>query len=523
MRTGLRALLMVALFSALLPMLGARAQDQITLEPYTSIDHAFTSVRPAGWQEIGPGSFSPDASGQVVLAQQSTPISPDAVLDSLLTQLLLTERPVSTGEYAASSLNWTLYQVEVPFGSVTFVVDMAMTTQGSTTFLVVLQSTPAESAALREQVFLPALDAFTPIAAAPPADLPYTSEDVTFTSGDITLAGTLTLPPGDGPFPGVALVTGSGPQDRDESAGGIAMKPFALLADGLTREGIAVLRYDDRGAGESGGDFAAATLADFANDAEAAVTYLTTRPEVNPEQIGLLGHSEGGVVAAILGARNHDLDFIISLAGLGVPGDEVLLLQNRRLLEAEGADPAAIETQVALVSQMIAARDDPAAVEAIAYAAALTQLQALPAEQQQGLGDLDALARTKARQQAVQFTSASFRALLDYDPAPDWAKTTAPVLAIFGGKDRQVDAAQNAAPLLSALTTGGNMNVTVVILPDANHLFQAAGTGGFSEYTTLPPEFTPDLIPVITDWIARQTTLTPAAATPVAGTPVAGG
>ncbi|MDQ2651670.1 MAG: alpha/beta fold hydrolase [Chloroflexota bacterium] len=371
---------------------------------------------------------------------------------------------------------------------------------------------------------MPALDAFTPIERqATPT--PYATEEVTFTNGDVTLAGTLSLPDGPGPYPAVVLVSGSGPQDRDEYLGGdIAIRPFELLANALTPTGIAVLRYDDRGVGESTGDFAASDLNDFADDAEAAITYLTTRGDIDQDHIGLIGHSEGGAIAAILGARNSDLDFIVSLAGLGVSGKDVLLLQTRLLLEAEGATPEEAQAQVDLMTQVATLLDDPEALEEAIYNAALAQAASLPQEQQDAIGDLESYARTLAAQQASQLQAPSVRALLEYDPAPDWARTTVPVLAIFGGKDKQVDATQNAAPLLEALTHRGNKDVTVVVLPDANHLFQAAGSGALSEYATLPPEFTPDLLPIIIDWITRHTDdYVPSSATPVpmpAATPV---
>lgn len=515
MRTGLRALALVALFMSMLPIFGARAQDSITLLPYQSPDGAFSGVVPEGWDSLGNGLYSPGNTGEVVLAQQTAPVDPDAMMASLLPQLLLTEPPASTGIHQGSALEWTLYQVPVALGT-TYVVDIALAAEGGTTYLVVLQAPEAESAALRESVFLPVLDALTPLAPMATPVPPYPTEAVTFAHGDITLAGTLSLPEGSGPHPAVVLVSGSGPQNRDEYlGGGIEIRPFALLADALTREGIAVLRYDDRGVGESTGDFAAGTIDDFADDAEAAVTYLTSRADIDQDHIGLIGHSEGGAIAAKLGARNPDLDFIVSLAGLGVSGKEVLLLQNRLILEAEGATPEQVQQQLELAQIIMADPEDTAAIEEALYQATLDQVQSLPQAQRDALGDVDAYARAMAKQQATAVQSASFTTLLAYDPAPDWARTTVPVLAIFGGKDKQVDAAQNAEPLLQALLSNGNTDVTVVVLPDANHLFQAARSGAFSEYATLPQEFTPDLLPVIIDWVTRQTDdYVPVAATP---------
>jgi pimeloyl-ACP methyl ester carboxylesterase len=318
----------------------------------------------------------------------------------------------------------------------------------------------------------------------------------------VTLAGTLTLPPTEGPHPVVVLVSGSGPQNRDESLGvGIAIRPFRLIADALTREGVAVLRYDDRGVGESTGDFATATTSDFSTDAAAAIDYLLTREDIDPDQIGLLGHSEGGYVAAMLGASNPDLDFIISMAGPGVNGRDVLLVQNQRYMEAEGASQEEIDAQLAFVEGLIAVLDDPEAIEALTYERTIEQVAALPEEQQAAVGDIEVYARTVAQQTAQQYSADWFESFLSYDPAPDWAQTTAPVLALFGGKDVQVDAEQNAPALEAALVEAGNEDYEIVVLPNANHLFQEAGTGAFSEYTTLPAEFTPDFLPTIIEWL----------------------
>lgn len=518
-----RALLLVAMLVA---SPGALAQDAVTLLPHGSEAYGIESVTPEGWTDLGQGIFARqnDANDRVLIARQSAPLAPAAVLDALLPQLLLSEAPESIGDHQGEALTWTLYQVEVSLGTVELTVDLALAEQDATTFIVLLQSPPDEHDALREGVFLPTLDAFAPLV-EDVEDVPYVVEEVTFTNGDVTLAGTLTLPPTAGPHPAIILVSGSGPQNRDESlGGGIAIRPFRLLADALTRAGVAVLRYDDRGVGESTGVFSEATIADFASDAEAAIAWLLTRDDIDPERIGLLGHSEGGLVAAMLGARNDELDFIISLAGPGVNGRDVLLLQNQRLLEAEGATTEEIDTQVAFVEELISVLDNPEAMETLVYEHTLAQLQALPEEERAPLGDLEVYARSAAEQASSQYGDEWFASFLTYDPAPDWARTTVPVLAIFGGKDVQVDAAQNAPPLAEALAQAGNEDFAVVVLPDANHLFQAAESGGLSEYGTLPAEFTPDFTPTILDWLSLHLAPADAAeatpATPMA-TPVA--
>lgn len=500
MRWVVRGLLIIA---ALFTSVNALAQERVVLLPHTSEGYGYESVVPEGWTDVGRGIFARqrDAADPTLLAQQSAPVSAEDVLASLLPQLRLTEAPQSVGTHQGDALEWTLYQVDVALGEDEVAVDLALSDEEGTTYIVLLQSAPDEYDALRESIFLPTLNAFAPLSETV-EDVPYRVEAVTFGNGEVTLAGTLTLPPGAGPHPAVVLVSGSGPQDRDETlGGGIAIKPFRLLADALTREGVAVLRYDDRGVGASTGAFSTAVVSDFASDAEAAIDYLLTREEIDRRHIGVLGHSEGALVAAMLGARNDDLDFIISLAGPGVNGRDVLLVQNQRVLEAEGATQEQIDTQLAFVEELTTKLDDPAAVEALIYAHTLEQAKALPDAERAALGDLEDYAHRVTEQAMSEFGTDWFTSFLAYDPGPDWAQTTVPVLAIFGGKDVQVDAEQNAPALEAALERAGNDDVTIAVLPNANHLFQEAQTGSPSEYATLPAEFTPDLMPMIVNWL----------------------
>jgi pimeloyl-ACP methyl ester carboxylesterase len=492
----------------LLALVGpALAQDSLNFTPFTDEAFGIQGFIPEGWTKAGPGLYARGSTPTDValVALQSAPTTIDNLLTALLPQFALSAPPELTGTAQTSAFNWNLYQFDVAPANVR--VALALAEQDGTTYLFLLQAPPADFDALYAQVFDPVLQAFAKLQ---PADepVPYLSEDVTFANGDITLAGTLTLPDTPGPHPALVLVSGSGPQDRDETLGiGIAIRPFRLLADALTRAGVAVLRYDDRGTAESTGDFAAASLSDFAADAESAVAYLLTRDEIDSAQIGLLGHSEGGLVAAILGARSQNLAFIIALAGPGASGREVLLLQNRRLMAAEGATQAQIDAQVAFVEALMAAIDDPAAVEKLAYEHTLEQAQALPEDQRAALGNLEDYARAVAQQAAQQYNARWFTSFIAYDPAPDWARTTIPVLAIFGAKDVQVDAEQNAPALEAALRQAGNDDFKIVTLPDANHLFQKAGTGALSEYAVLPAEFTPDLLPTILDWLLQHVDL----------------
>lgn len=331
--------------------------------------------------------------------------------------------------------------------------------------------------------------------------------EVTFSHRGITLAGTLSLPAGPGPHPAVVLITGSGPQNRDEEIEGIpGYAPFRWIAEYLSTWGIAVLRYDDRGVGASGGDFASATTADFADDAEAAFDHLGGWSGVDRTRVGLLGHSEGAVVAVMLAARRPEVAFVVSLAGIAVTGYETIVRQVELILLAAGLSPAeaaAASAQQREVLDLVVARDW-GTLETLVVEIKRAQIAALPREQQQALGDPDVFAQAIAAQELAALRSDWYRDLLVHNPAEDWARVRVPVLAVFGGRDVQVDAEQNKAALQAALAGAGNRDVTVVVLPDANHLFQRAVTGGLDEYAVLPMEFHPRLLPAISDWLAAR-------------------
>ena len=333
-------------------------------------------------------------------------------------------------------------------------------------------------------------------------ELPYTSEDVTFQNGDITLAGTLTIPEGEGPFPTIVLITGSGAQNRDEEIYGF--KIFGQIADHLTRNGIAVLRYDDRGVGGSSGELITSTSADLAGDVVAAVNYLLTRPEVDPDAIGLLGHSEGGIIAPMVAEQSEAVDMLILMAGTALPGEEIIYQQVERLMRAGGSSQedidAALEEQHRIFDALL--RDgDWEATKAGLHQEIVDQVEALNDAQKEAIGDVDAYTETLYQQQVLTLESAWYRYFLTYDPAPTLEKTTIPVLALFGGLDMQVPADTNAPVMEAALAQAGNSDVTVNIYPQANHLFQSAITGSSTEYASLPAEFVPDFLDDITTWI----------------------
>jgi pimeloyl-ACP methyl ester carboxylesterase len=337
----------------------------------------------------------------------------------------------------------------------------------------------------------------------PKPPYPYASEDVTYSNpaAGVTLAGTLTLPAGDGPHPVVLLISGSGPQDRDEFL--MRHRPFLVLADHLTRKGIAVLRVDDRGVGKSTGTFATATTEDFATDVLAGVAYLKTRREIDPKRIGLIGHSEGGYVAPMVATRSPDVAFIVLLAGPGVPIAVLLREQARLLLEAGGADPAFIERNERAQERMfeiVRRESDPAAAAPELKAEVDALLAELPPEQRDA-------ARPSAEGSVTLVNSPWFRYLLTYDPARTLRRVKVPVLALNGELDLQVPPAQNLPAIEKALHQGENEDVETAVLPKLNHLFQTATTGSVAEYGTIEETMSSLALDKITTWILVRTKL----------------
>lgn len=494
--------------SATLAQEATETPADIALVPLADEVFMVEGLLPEGWPRISPGLYT-RSSGigdetWIVIQSVLAPIEP--VAQSLQQQLRLTEALEPSGEHQGETLHWTLYAPDVATPGADRVVQLALANLNGRTFIAMLQSTADEADTLHETVFLPVLNSLRPLVEATPepGSLPYSEEDVTFDNGDVTLAGTLTLPAGDGPHPAVILVSGSGPQDRDESLAPVTtLRPFRLIADALGRAGVAVLRYDDRGVGLSGGVFADSGLDEFTEDAAAGIDYLRSRDEIDPEQIGIIGHSEGALVAAKLGASDADLAFIVTLAGPGVNGMDVLLLQNQRIMEVAGATEAQIEGQLAFLEAAIALMnaDDWDGLETLLRETILAQYDELTDAQRAALGDIEAQVAQVTEAQMQSFQTGWFRAFVNYDPEPDWAQVDVPVLAFFGGLDVQVDAGQNAPALEAALNEAGNDDVTVIIYPQANHLFQEARTGSLQEYGALEPAFVPDLLPDLSAWL----------------------
>jgi len=347
-------------------------------------------------------------------------------------------------------------------------------------------------------------------APAPEPPPPYKQEEVTIQAGAVTLAGTLTIPPAGGPHPAVVLITGSGPQNRDEELFGF--KPFKIIADHLTRAGIAVLRCDDRGVGGSTGSTAKSTSADFADDVLAEVQYLKARPGIDKAHIGLLGHSEGGIVAPMAAAKSSDIAFIVLMSGPALTGEKIMLAQGDLIGKAEHVPEEQIQANAALQRQMFAAVRSGTGWEAVTEAGeklALTAIARLPEAQQKAMGDPQAVARQQIAAQVAAVRTPWFKYFLDYDPAPTLAKVTVPVLAIFGEKDLQVPAAPNREAMEELFAKSGNKDHRIAVIPGANHLYQLAKTGSVSEYGALKKEFVPGFLDLLSTWIGEHAGRTP--------------
>lgn len=331
----------------------------------------------------------------------------------------------------------------------------------------------------------------------PKPPFPYTSEDVTFTNDkfNIKLAGTLTMPEGAGPFKAIIMITGSGAQNRNEELMG--HKPFLVIADYLTRHGIAVLRYDDRGVGGSQGIYSDATSADLATDAEAAFNFLKNNPKINPAKIGFAGHSEGGLIAAIVAASNPAVGFIVSLAGPGVSGEEIILRQTADISRTSGVKESdikeSIETNKKVYEILKKEKDNKKAEAMIVDLFRKTQEKKKMSEE-----DTEkAVNQLKMSFGENQYTW--FRYFIMTNPSTFWKKVKCPVLALNGDKDLQVAADENLPAIKKALKR--NKSVKIVLLPGLNHLFQHCKTGLPAEYNTIEETFSPEALKIISDWI----------------------
>ena len=323
----------------------------------------------------------------------------------------------------------------------------------------------------------------------PTPPFPYVEEEVRFRNDDagIYLAGTLTHPRGDGPYAAVVMVTGSGGQNRDEEV--MNHRPFWVIADFLTRRGFAVLRYDDRGIASSEGDAATGTSEDFAEDAWAGAELLMEHPKIAPSRIGIIGHSEGGLIATMLAAEHREIAFIVLLAGPGLPGDEIIAQQSVAILRASGASEEQIkpadETNRKIYDIVKREPDDEKAAREIGD---ILRSFGVPEELIEG--------------QISGLLSPWYRFYLSYDPQPALKRITCPVLAIIGDLDLQVLADENLRVIGDALEAGGNEAVTLKKFEGLNHLFQHAQTGLVQEYAVIEETFAPEVLEYIGDWLS---------------------
>lgn len=315
----------------------------------------------------------------------------------------------------------------------------------------------------------------------PKKPYPYEEVEVTFDgAAGNKLAGTLTVPKDRKGVPAVLLLNGSGPQNRDSAIFG--HKPFLVIADHLTRKGIAVLRLDDRGVGGSSA-VAGSTTHDFAKDALAAVAFLQKVPAVNAAQIGLIGHSEGGLIAPIAASQSKDIAFVVLLAAPGVPGEEVMYEQAAAIMRASGSDDAKIAANRELQSKIFALvksdLDDGAVREKVRDIAGANQ--------------------------AAMAGNPWFRTFVTLDPRLYLKKITCPVLALNGELDLQVLPKQNLPEIEKALKEGGNKDFKTATLPKLNHLMQTATSGSVAEYAKSEETFAPLALHTISDWILEKT------------------
>lgn len=340
----------------------------------------------------------------------------------------------------------------------------------------------------------------------PKKPFPYRSEEVIFENkqAEILLAGTLTMPEQDGIYPAVVLISGSGAQNRDEELFG--HKPFLVLSDYLTKNGIAVLRFDDRGTAASTGDFSTATSMDFATDVASAVQYLQSRPEIDKSKIGLVGHSEGGMVAPMVAGDSDDIDFIVLLAGTGIRGDMLLLAQQELIGEASGMSPNQLAESKMINRGVfdIVLKDQGTAQMMGEIRNFMTQIfrNIPPANVPSGLTENKFVNDQMAKLEHL--SSPWMQYFIKYDPVPALEKVRCPVLAINGEKDLQVPAKENLGAIKAALENGGNSHVTTMELPGLNHLFQEAETGLPKEYGEIAQTFSPEAMEVVLNWIKEQ-------------------
>ena len=336
----------------------------------------------------------------------------------------------------------------------------------------------------------------------PKQPYPYTQEEVSYRNqkDNIKLAGTLTLPRGGGPYPAVLLITGSGSQDRNETIAG--HQPFLVLADHLTRNGIAVLRVDDRGIGGSELGSLSVTSENFAEDVLAGVNFLKQRKDIDPKMIGLIGHSEGGMIAEMVAARSNDVSFIVLLAGPGQRGEDIVYSQTELILKAQGTHVDTIRHTLALAKRIhavVKTETDEKRIEQKINDEITAYERTLPDLQKQ----LFQPAAASLKALMPIFKTAWYRYFITFDPQPVLKNVKGPVLALNGELDLQVPAKENLDLIGAGLKANGD--VTLKAFPKLNHLFQTSQTGLPAEYGQIDETTSPDVLKTVSDWILRRT------------------
>jgi hypothetical protein len=329
----------------------------------------------------------------------------------------------------------------------------------------------------------------------------YTSKNVKIYNeeADIHLAGTLTMPPGEGPFPLAILVSGSGPQDRNSEL--LGHKPFLVIADHLSSNGIAVLRYDDRGVKNSEGTYTLSTSADFTTDAAAAVKFGNTIAKIDTNKIGIIGHSEGGLIATKVAADYGNVDFIVSLAGPGVPISELMTIQNKLVFGNMGMSEkglSRIEAKLPGIYAIVNQDKEPKELFDTLIKEVKLFYEGLPEKDQKFLGQSSTSYYTTI---SATFFSTWFRYYLAYDPGPSWQKVTCPVLALNGSEDIQVSSKENLAAIKKHLDIAGNRNHQEIELEGFNHLMQRCKVCSILEYSVIETTFDPKALDLITDFL----------------------
>jgi len=326
---------------------------------------------------------------------------------------------------------------------------------------------------------------------------PYNEEEVVFKNkeANVSLSGTLTLPRANGKFPVVILISGSGPQDRDETFAN--HKPFWILADYLTRKGIAVLRYDDRGFGKSTGNFSNATTKDFSTDVISAVNYLKSRTDIDLNNIGLIGHSEGGIIAPLAANQTNDVSFIVLLASTGILGSELSLIQSKTLRPFPVPDEDAYEQAIRKAIKIAASNKEISAIKS----ELTTHYNATIAPILKPLVGNDAKVSEIIKGLIEMRTTPWIRYFYNYNPADEFEKLKIPVLSLNGSKDTQVSAKINQEGIRKALIKGKNKDYKIIEMENLNHLFQECKTGKMDEYELIEQTFSPEALKVISNWI----------------------